>query len=64
MVGGKNASEIISGALFAISMGTDDFANNYYFNPITSAHYTVTEFQDLLLDSLSEFIQVIIFSLH
>eukprot|EP00253_Pinus_taeda_P012855 PITA_12855 len=57
IVGGQNASEIISRALFAISMGTDDFANNYYINPITRAHYTVTEFRDLLLNSLSEFIQ-------
>eukprot|EP00253_Pinus_taeda_P004091 PITA_04091 len=57
MVGGENASKIISGALFAISTGTDDFANNYYFNPITRAQYTVTEYRDHLLDSLSEFIQ-------
>eukprot|EP00253_Pinus_taeda_P000656 PITA_00656 len=57
MVGQQNASEIMSRALFAISMGTDDFANNYYLNQITRAHYTVTEFRDLLLKSLSEFIQ-------
>eukprot|EP00253_Pinus_taeda_P033430 PITA_33430 len=57
MVGRENASEIISGALFVISTGTDDFTNNYYLNPITKAQYNVTAFQDLLLDSLSKFIQ-------
>eukprot|EP00253_Pinus_taeda_P033431 PITA_33431 len=57
MVGEKNASDIISGALFVISTGTDDFTNTYYINPITRAKYNVTEFQDHLLHSLSKFMQ-------
>lgn len=64
MVGPQNASRIISGALFAISMGTVDFTGNYFVNPLAGAHlYTVTEYQDLLLQSLSGFTQVIILSL-
>eukprot|EP00253_Pinus_taeda_P003371 PITA_03371 len=59
MVGAENSSKIISGALFTISAGTDDFVNNYFLNPLTRAEYTVTEFQDLLLRSLSEFIRSI-----
>lgn len=59
MVGAFNATKIISGGLFGISMGTNDFALNYYMNPILSEEYSVTQFQDLLLHSLSEFIQVI-----
>eukprot|EP00253_Pinus_taeda_P022781 PITA_22781 len=57
MVGRENASKIISGALFVISTGTDDFANNFYINPLTRAQFTVIEFQDHLLDSLSKFIE-------
>lgn len=59
MVGAFNASEIISGGLFGISMGTNDFALNYYMNPILSEEYSVTQFQDLLLHSLSAFVQSI-----
>ena len=61
LIRGKNASKIISGGLFGISMGTNDFLVNYYSNPITRARYNVTQFQDLLLSSLSESIEVIIF---
>lgn len=57
MVGRENASEIISGALFVISTGTDDFTNNYYLDPLTRLRYTVTEYQDHLLGHLSKFIQ-------
>lgn len=58
MVGPQNASRIISGALFTISMGTVDFTNNYFLNPLAGAHlYTVTEYQDLLLQSLWGFTQ-------
>ena len=61
MIGTENASKIISGGLFGISMGTNDFAINYYSSTILIRKiYTVTQFQDLLLRSLSEFIQVII----
>eukprot|EP00253_Pinus_taeda_P032190 PITA_32190 len=57
LVGTQNATDIISKALFAISMGTDDFTNNYYLDPLTRLRYTVTEYQDHLLGHLSKFIQ-------
>lgn len=59
MIGPANASKIISGGVFGISMGTNDFVLNYYMNPILRKKYTVAQFQDLLIRSLSEFIQVI-----
>ncbi|GLJ22394.1 hypothetical protein SUGI_0421530 [Cryptomeria japonica] len=59
MVGDNNATEIISGALFALSMGTKDFVVNYYMNPITREKYTIDQFQDLLLHDLQPFIQKI-----
>nr|ABK26586.1 unknown [Picea sitchensis] len=58
MLGPENSSEVISGALFVISMGTNDFSNNYYLNPSTRAHYTIDEFQDHVLHTLSRFIEV------
>nr|ABK21631.1 unknown [Picea sitchensis] len=57
MLGPENSSEVISGALFVISMGTNDFSNNYYLNPSTRAHYTIDEFQDHVLHTLSRFIE-------
>ncbi|KAH9302846.1 hypothetical protein KI387_014429, partial [Taxus chinensis] len=57
MVGQKNATEIVSEAIFCISTGTDDFALNYYLNPSTRMKYSVHQFEDMLLQSLSRFIQ-------
>ncbi|GLJ22973.1 hypothetical protein SUGI_0433390 [Cryptomeria japonica] len=55
--GHETANRTVSQALFAISGGTDDFANNYFINPLTRKKYTIEQFQDLLLNSLSKFIQ-------
>ncbi|GLJ22972.1 hypothetical protein SUGI_0433370 [Cryptomeria japonica] len=55
--GHEIADRTICQALFAISGGTDDFANNYFINPLTRKKYTIEQFQDLLLNSLSKFIQ-------
>eukprot|EP01018_Ginkgo_biloba_P039197 Gb_33730 [translate_table: standard] len=57
LVGPDNATQIVSRALFSISAGTDDFANNYFLNPLTRRRYSVTQYQDLLLRSLSQFIK-------
>ncbi|GLJ22975.1 hypothetical protein SUGI_0433430 [Cryptomeria japonica] len=57
LFGHETANRIVSEALFTISTGTDDFANNYYINPLTRGMYTIEQFQDLLLESLSEFIR-------
>lgn len=57
LIGAKNATRIISKGLFLISMGTNDFVNNYYTNSILRERYNVTQFQNLLLRSLSKFIK-------
>lgn len=62
LFGHETAKRTVSQALFSISSGTDDFANNYFINPLTMRMYTLEQFQDLLLNSLSEFIQVEVFS--
>jgi len=60
LIGAKNASRIISKGLFSISMGTNDFVNNYYTNSTLREKTTVAQFQDLLLRSLAKFIKVMI----
>ncbi|KAH9302862.1 hypothetical protein KI387_014445, partial [Taxus chinensis] len=58
MVGQEYAVKIVSEALFGISTGTNDFTNNYYLNPLTkSNNYSVEGFQNLLIHSLTVFIQ-------
>ncbi|XP_059075353.1 GDSL esterase/lipase At5g03820-like [Cryptomeria japonica] len=60
--GYETTNRTIAQALFAISGGTNDFANNYFTSPLTRKKYTVEQFQDLLLESLTVFIQVKVFS--
>ncbi|GLJ22002.1 hypothetical protein SUGI_0412180, partial [Cryptomeria japonica] len=55
--GHETANRTISQALFAVSGGSNDFANNYFINPLTRKKYTIKQFQDLLLKSLTVFIQ-------
>ncbi|KAH9302867.1 hypothetical protein KI387_014450, partial [Taxus chinensis] len=57
MIGEEGASKIISGALFAISMGTNDFIDNYYSNSTIREKYNIEQFQELLLQDLQPFIQ-------
>ncbi|KAI6703683.1 hypothetical protein NL676_012819 [Syzygium grande] len=39
LVGGKKAEEIINNAVFIVSMGTDDFLQNYYLDPTRPEQY-------------------------
>ncbi|KAG7035968.1 GDSL esterase/lipase, partial [Cucurbita argyrosperma subsp. argyrosperma] len=40
--GKTNASAIISGAIYLVSAGSNDFLQNYYVNPLVYKKYTVT----------------------
>ncbi|QCD88082.1 zeta-carotene desaturase [Vigna unguiculata] len=60
VAGQKNASSIISDALYLVSAGTSDFIQNYYINPLLNKFYTIDRFSDTILQSYSDFIQ----SLH
>ncbi|KAH9302845.1 hypothetical protein KI387_014428, partial [Taxus chinensis] len=57
MIGRENASRIVSQALFGISMGTNDYVDNYYSNPVTRNMYSLAQFEDLLHHSLTVFIK-------
>ncbi|XP_057431432.1 GDSL esterase/lipase At5g22810-like [Lotus japonicus] len=56
-IAGPNASSIISGALYLISSGINDFLHNYYINPLLLKRYTPDQFSDILIRCCSNFIQ-------
>ena len=60
MVGEAKASNIISNVFFSITVKANDFLSNY-FVPLTNPRkieFTIPEFQDFLINKLSEHIKV------
>ncbi|XP_057954751.1 GDSL esterase/lipase At5g22810 [Malania oleifera] len=57
IAGKSNASTIIKGAVYLISAGSSDFAQNYYINPFLYKAYTPDQFSDILMQSYSTFVQ-------
>ncbi|KAF0910789.1 hypothetical protein E2562_004762 [Oryza meyeriana var. granulata] len=55
LVGRKNASAILSDALYIVSTGTGDFLQNYYHNASLSRRYDVNSYCDLLVGIFSSF---------
>lgn len=55
-VGKSKALSIISGALYLVADGVDDFILNYYGNLLLKV-YTVDQFSDFLTRCYSNFIQ-------
>lgn len=56
-VGVEKANEIISEALYLMSLGTNDFLENYYIFPTRRFHYTVSQYQDFLLGIAENFVK-------
>ncbi|CAL0317602.1 unnamed protein product [Lupinus luteus] len=56
-VGVEKANEIIGEALYQISLGTNDFLENYYIFPIRRSHFTVSQYQDFLLSIAENFVK-------
>ncbi|XAR68136.1 Triacylglycerol lipase [Bertholletia excelsa] len=56
-VGTERANTIISEALYLISLGTNDFLENYYTLPQRRLQYTVEEYQDFLLGIAGNFVR-------
>ncbi|CAL1354105.1 unnamed protein product [Linum trigynum] len=55
-LGNDKANEILREALHLISIGTNDFLENYYMLPGKSSQYTVVEYQNILLGIARNFI--------
>ncbi|MED6224281.1 hypothetical protein PIB30_082535, partial [Stylosanthes scabra] len=56
-LGVEKANYIIGEALYLMSLGTNDFLENYYIFPFRRAHFTVTQYQDFLLGIAENFIR-------
>ncbi|KAF8411010.1 hypothetical protein HHK36_003549 [Tetracentron sinense] len=48
LVGEKKTEEIIENAIFILSMGTNDFIQNYFLEPVRSKQYSLEEYEDYL----------------
>ena len=59
-MGEKKAEEIIGQGLFIISMGTNDFLQNYFLEPVRSEQYTLGEYENYLVSRMAHYIQVLL----
>ncbi|XP_038901478.1 GDSL esterase/lipase At5g22810 [Benincasa hispida] len=57
IAGKSNASSIISGAIYLVSAGSNDFLQNYYINPLLYKKYTANQFGNIIITSYINFIQ-------
>ncbi|XP_065877216.1 GDSL esterase/lipase At5g45950 isoform X1 [Euphorbia lathyris] len=53
IVGEKKADEIVKNAVVIVSMGTNDFLQNYYLDPTRPSQYTIEEYQNYLVSSMA-----------
>ncbi|KAG9455120.1 hypothetical protein H6P81_008024 [Aristolochia fimbriata] len=56
-MGKRKTNKVLEEALYLISIGTNDFVENYYLLPTRSAHLTVTQYQDFLLSILRDLVR-------
>ncbi|KAH8489571.1 hypothetical protein Peur_058943 [Populus x canadensis] len=55
-VGDRKANEIFSEALYLMSLGTNDFLENYYTIPTRRSQFTVRQYEDFLVGLARNFI--------
>ena len=64
VVGGvENAVKVLNTSVAFISIGTNDFIADYFLEPTRPSQFTVSQYTDFLLHTLSAYIKVQIFSL-
>ncbi|XP_010438695.1 PREDICTED: GDSL esterase/lipase At4g26790-like [Camelina sativa] len=56
-LGEEKANEIIKESLYLISIGTNDFLENYYLLPRKLRKYSVSEYQDFLIGIAGDFVK-------
>ncbi|MBA0729262.1 hypothetical protein Golax_025965 [Gossypium laxum] len=54
LIGARKAENIIKNAVAVMSMGTNDFLQNYYLEPIRPKQYTLEEYQNYLASCMSD----------
>ncbi|OIT00085.1 PREDICTED: GDSL esterase/lipase At4g26790-like [Nicotiana attenuata] len=55
-LGDEKANKVISEALYALSLGTNDFLENYYTMPQRRSQYTVDQYQTFLIGIAKNFV--------
>lgn len=58
LVGEEKAEFIIRNALYIVSMGTNDFMQNYFLEPTRPKQFSLQKFQNFLLSRMSKDIEV------
>lgn len=59
-IGKERTETLISKAVYLISAATNDVVINYLGTPFRRANYTITAYQDFVLQNIEQFIQVYI----
>ncbi|CAI9292880.1 unnamed protein product [Lactuca saligna] len=57
LVGKKRAQKIVTNGVFLLSMGTNDFLQNYYIEPTRAKQFTIDEYQDFLISAMTKYIK-------
>ncbi|KAJ3696570.1 hypothetical protein LUZ61_000275 [Rhynchospora tenuis] len=57
--GEARAKETIRQALHAVSLGTNDFIENYFLLPVRSSQFTISEYIDFLISIVDNFVREI-----
>lgn len=55
-LGIKKAQKLLSEALYLISIGTNDFLENYFTLPNRQSQFTVKQYEDFLIDLAADFL--------
>jgi len=63
-VGEERAEFITRNALYIMSMGTNDFLQNYFLEPTRPKQFSLEEFENFLLSRFSKDVQVFSFSIY
>ena len=56
-LGDEKADEIIKDSVYLVSIGTNDFLENYYLLPSTRERFTIQQFEYHLVQSAREFVE-------
>ncbi|XP_023758266.1 GDSL esterase/lipase At5g45950 [Lactuca sativa] len=56
LVGEESSHRIVENAVFILSMGTNDFLQNYYIDPTRSQMFTIAQYQGFLINCMENYI--------
>lgn len=56
-LGEPKANEVLSEALYVMSMGTNDFLENYYTGSTRSSQFSINQYEDFLVGIAGNFVQ-------